>query len=152
MPGTAQFRSSDEIELVVRRFESCDFAKGEFTHAFHLTVAAWYCSRSSPEAALERMRAGLVRLTQKFGVKAYHETITRFWIQLVSNRIMMEQGKYSLGDSVNSIISAYASKDIIYEHYSRDLLLSDFAKSHWVEPDLKPMDRSDSGNMYCPNS
>jgi hypothetical protein len=73
MSDTIHFHGEKEIESVVRRLESCDFEKGEFTHAMHLAVAAWYVSHYSPEEALSRMRTALVQLTNKFGVKAYHE-------------------------------------------------------------------------------
>jgi hypothetical protein len=131
------FQNDSEIQRIVQRLESCDFEKGEFTHPMHLAVAAWYLSRYSPEEALSRMRTALVRLTNKFGVKAYHETITCFWLRLVHNFLISQEGECAITDSVNGLISRFARKDAVYEYYSRDLLMSDSARSAWVEPDLK---------------
>ena len=139
MCNTVQFHNREEIEAIVRRFENCDFAKGEFTHTFHLTVAAWYRWHFPATEALERMRLGLIRLTGKFGVKAYHETITRFWIRLLDKVLNSEERGHTLTESINRIVSAYGAKDCIYEYYSRNLLLSDSAREGWVEPDLKPI-------------
>ena len=42
MSALPQYHTTAEIKDVVHRFESCQFAKQEFTHAHHLAVAAWY--------------------------------------------------------------------------------------------------------------
>jgi hypothetical protein len=89
------------------------------------------------DAALDRMRTALVRLTNKFGAKAYHETITCFWLHMVHNFLVSQEGEHALTDSVNCLVSRFASKDAVFEYYSRDLLMSDPARSAWVEPDLK---------------
>ena len=104
MSNTVVFCSADEIELMVRRFESCDFAKGEFTHALHLAVAAWYSFKYSDEEALTRMRSGLLRLTNKFGVKAYHETITQFWMRMSRDFLASERSGSSLAAAVNRFV------------------------------------------------
>lgn len=137
MSDTVLFHSDSEIDAMVGRLEACDFEKGEFTHAMHLAAAAWYLSRYSPEEALKRMRSALVRLTNKFGVKAYHETITCFWLRIVHNFLLSQGVESALTNSVNRLASTLASKDAIYEYYSRDLLMSETARHRWVEPDLK---------------
>ena len=137
MSDTILFSSESEIQEMVRRLENCDFEKGEFTHAMHLAVAAWYLSRYSPQEALDHMRSALVRLTNKFGVKAYHETITCFWLRAVHNFLILQGVERSLTESVNRLSSCFATKDAVYEYYSRDLLMSDAARDNWVEPDLK---------------
>jgi hypothetical protein len=147
MSNIVVFRSADEIESVVRRFESCDFAKGEFTHALHLAVAAWYASKYTDEEALTRMRSGLLRLTNKFGVKAYHETITQFWMRISRDFLVSETSGSSLAATVNRFIEAFAAKDVVYQYYSRELLQSDLVKTNWVEPDLKPISSAVSGSM-----
>jgi len=147
MSNTVVFCSADEIELMVRRFESCDFAKGEFTHALHLAVAAWYAFKYSDEEALIRMRSGLLRLTNKFGVKAYHETITQFWMRMSRDFLASERSGSSLAAAVNRFVEVFAAKDLVHQYYSRELLQSELAKSNWVEPDLKPISTAVSGSM-----
>jgi hypothetical protein len=147
MSNIVVFRSEGEIESIVRRFESCDFAKGEFTHALHLAVAAWYASKYSEDEAVTRMRSGLLRLTNKFGVKAYHETITQFWMRISQDFLASERSGSSLAATVNRFIEAFAAKDVVYQYYSRELLQSDIAKNNRVEPDLKPISSAVSGSM-----
>jgi len=139
MSNSVVFYCNDEIEEMVRRFEACDFERGEFTHAFHLAVAAWYVSTYPEDEALTRMRSGLLRLTNKFGVKAYHETITQFWMRISRDFLALENTGTLLADSVNRLIAAFCKTDVIYEYYSRELLESDSAKGNWMEPDLKPI-------------
>jgi hypothetical protein len=147
MSNAIVFHSTDEIETIVNRFEACDFAKGEFTHALHLAVAACYLSRYSAADALSRMRSGLIRLTNKFGVKAYHETMTGFWMRMVQNFLFREGSGCSFPAFLNRLLEECPSKDVVYEYYSRDLLQSDQARSNWVEPDLKPISTTNSGTM-----
>ena len=137
MSDTVFFHSDSEIEAMVDRLEVCDFEKGEFTHTMHLAAAAWYLSLHSPEEALNHMRSALVRLTDKFGVTAYHETITCFWMRIVHNFLLSQGVESALTTSVNRLASTLGSKDAIYEYYSRDLLMSETARRTWVEPDLK---------------
>ena len=147
MSNIVVFHTEGEIESIVRRFESCDFAKGEFTHALHLAVAASYASKYMDEEALTRMRSGLLRLTHKFGVKAYHETITQFWMRISRMFLDSETSERSLVATMNRFIEAFASKDVVYQYYSRELLQSELAKTKWVEPDLKPISSAVSGSM-----
>jgi hypothetical protein len=147
MPDAVLFRSSEEIEHIVRRFEDCDFAKGEFTHSLHLAVAAWYEWQYTADEALARMRSGLTRLTDKFGVKAYHETMTGCWMKLLQGSLDNCKAEASFVDIVNLLIARYNSKEVIYEYYTRELLSSEAAKRGWVEPDLKPIFPCASGTM-----
>lgn len=147
MSNIVMFHSEDEIKLVVGRFEAYDFQKGEFTHALHLAVAAWYVAKYPDQEALARMRSGLVRLTQKFGVKVYHETITQFWMQIARNFLGSERSASSLVPLVNRFVEVFAAKDLVHQYYSRELLQSELAKSNWVEPDLKPISTAVSGTM-----
>ena len=57
----AHIRTEGEIRAIVQRFEGCDFRIEEFTHARHLTVAAWYLMKFPPDDARVRMRTGLLR-------------------------------------------------------------------------------------------
>jgi hypothetical protein len=147
MSEAVSFHSAEEIENVVKRLEACAYEKGEFTHALHLAVAAWYVSRYSNDEALARMRSGLLRLTNKFGVKAYHETITQFWMRVSRHFLSSGENTTSVAESVSQLIAAFGKKDVVYQYYSSTLLQSEEAKNSWVEPDLKPISTVDSGSM-----
>jgi hypothetical protein len=77
-------------------------------------------------------------LAETYGKTGYHETITLFWLRIVSN-FAAEQKEESLAATANALIDKYDDKDFIRQYYSEDLLASAKAKAEWVEPDLKPL-------------
>ena len=71
------------------RFVACTLSRDEWTHQAHLRVGAWHVHRYGPEEALTRLRSGIRRLNESFGgvnsaTHGYHETITRAYVQLLS--------------------------------------------------------------------
>jgi hypothetical protein len=139
MPEFTPYCTVAEIEEVVRRFEICEYKPVEFTHAKHVTVAAWYLSHGEKEAAKERMRLGLLRFIRHHGKNAFHETITQFWIEMIDHRLRRADSRGDLISTINEIASRLVDKNLIYEYYSRALLDSPEAKASWVEPNLKPI-------------
>src|SRR5579862_7753276 len=61
MSDALHYRTEEEIEDVVHRFEACSYTPEEFIHARHLTVAAWFFATMEPAAARQKMRARLRR-------------------------------------------------------------------------------------------
>lgn len=105
--------SEHEIESVVRGFETCQTSADQFKHKDHLIVAVWYVHNLGREAALERMREGLLRFIDHHGVdpKKYSEEITRFWIERVAKRLD-ELGNVSIVEKCNQILAAdFADED-----------------------------------------
>src|SRR5690349_24465548 len=96
--------SEHEIESVVRGFETCETPAAQFKHKDHLVVAVWYVHNLGREAALERLRAGLIRFLDHHNVdpKKYSETITRLWIECVAERLN-ELGNVSLVEKGNGV-------------------------------------------------
>jgi hypothetical protein len=138
MPDALHYRSEEEIEDVVRRFETCTYTPEEFVHARHLTVAAWCFATMESEAAREKMRAGLRRFIAHHGRKGYHVTITEFWLERVGKVVAgLREREKSLVPLVNSVIEHYSDKDLIYEFYSRERITSAEAKATRIEPDIK---------------
>jgi hypothetical protein len=123
----------------VRKFEACEYALAEFSHARHLAVAACYLKGMPFEAALDRMRASLLRFTAHHGVSGYHETITRFWLLLVDQYLRTLPAQLLLPDQVNQLIAQYPTKQVLFDYYSRDRVMSEAARQHWTEPDLAPL-------------
>src|SRR5262249_1959314 len=123
-----------EILALVRRLERCVLSPREFHHRDHLAVCAFYLYSSDMETALDLMRESLLRFTEHHGLKGYHETITRFWMQRVHER--MQNGE-CLGKFVERLYSELSDKNAIYKYYSREVLESAQAKEKWIEPDLE---------------
>ena len=103
------YHSETEIENVVRAFEACRLDKTEFKHAQHLTVATWYVQVLGKDAALDRMRAGLLAFLDHHGVdKAkYSETVTMSWIQQIAEKLNEFGGEVSLVEKCNRVVETY---------------------------------------------
>lgn len=99
--------SEQEIESVVRGFETCQTSADEFKHKDHLVVAVWYVHNFGKEAALERMREGLLRFLAHHQVdpKKYSEEVTRFWIERIAERLEHGEGS-SIVERCNMVLAA----------------------------------------------
>ena len=134
------FKNDDEIRTLVEAFEACSFHPSEFKHYQHLTVALWYLSHLTYDDAAERTKAGIHRLAATYGKTGYHETISVFWLRLVSDFVARAGRGDTLTNLANQLIDKHIDKNLILEYYSAELLASTRAKGEWVEPDLKPLD------------
>jgi hypothetical protein len=134
-----RYQHEREIVEVVEKFERCEFALKEFTHARHLTVACWYLSICPREEALTRMRDGLQRFIAHHKKQGYHETITRFWMELLENYLSQCPPATTLTSQLNGAIERFARKDVLFAYYTRERVMSDTAKAAWVAPDLRPI-------------
>ncbi|HEY0098036.1 MAG TPA: hypothetical protein VGB76_03680 [Pyrinomonadaceae bacterium] len=136
-----RFRERREIERLVEGFEACTVAPVEFDHGAHLAVALWYLSELPAPLAEERMRAGLHRYTAHHNAQAmYNETLTLFWLKLVRHFLARADSKRPLAERGNELLTTYRSSKLVFEYYSRELILMPEAKTSWIEPDLKPLD------------
>ncbi|HEY3768490.1 MAG TPA: hypothetical protein VGN44_07445 [Candidatus Angelobacter sp.] len=124
-----------EIITLVDRLERCLLPKEEFHHRDHLTVAVVYLYAADLETAIDRMRATLKRFAGHHHVSGlYHETLTRFWLQQVEQRL--DRG-LCLRESVWQIHEQLNDKNLAFEYYSRERINSKEAKEKWLTPDLR---------------
>ena len=135
--------TSEDIEKLVRSWEECTLPRKAFTHAAHLTVAAWHLIQHSRAEATDNIRRGLQRFNAAHGVEVspeggYHETLTLFWIRVVASHLAAERA-IPLVDLVNGLLAKHGDKNLPFEHYTRELLFSPAARAGWVEPNLRPM-------------
>jgi hypothetical protein len=130
------YPDEEALRNVVEQFEHCTYALAEFTHARHLTVACWYVRTLSPEDALSRMRTHLQKFSAHHGKQGYHETITRFWIELLNAFLAGQPPNTSFVSKVNNALQYYGNKDVLYSYYTRERVMSEAARREWVEPDL----------------
>jgi hypothetical protein len=123
-----------EIHDLVRKLEQCEIAPTEFHHRDHLAVSVAYLYALDSAPALDRMRATLKRFIGHHGLKGYHETVTRFWMEQVADGL---NRRLCLCESVRLVQEQLGDKDLVYRYYTRDTLNSAEAKERWVEPDRK---------------
>ena len=127
-----------DVELT-RALERGEIANEDFHHASHLHVAWVYLAESSSvRQAANKMRDTLLRFATAAGkLEKYHETITLFWLRLLSRAQAA-----SRGERLEDIMRAnpqLLEKNFALAYYSAERLFSDEARTSWVEPDLKPL-------------
>jgi hypothetical protein len=127
-----------DVELT-RALERSDIADEDFHHASHLHVAWVYLAESSSVGqAADKMRATLRRFATAAGrPEKYHETITLFWLHILSRAKAAR-----CGGRLEEIINAnpqLLEKNFPLAYYSAQRLFSNKARTSWVEPDLKPL-------------
>jgi hypothetical protein len=121
-----------QILTLVDRLERGLLANHEFHHRDHLAVAVTYLYAADSESALNRMRASLQRFAAFHNVpKLYHETLTRFWMQQVEQKL---DRSLCLAESVRRIQDALPDKKLALQHYTQEVPDSSEAKTTWVEP------------------
>ena len=126
-----------EVLMLTDRLERCLLGKEEFHHRDHLAVAVVYLYSADIETSMDRMRASLKRFAAHHGVSGlYHETLTRFWLQQVEQKL--DRGQ-CLRNSVKSAQERLSDKNLAFEYYSRERIESQEAREKWIEPDLRPL-------------
>ena len=127
-----------DVELT-RALERGEIANENFRHASHLHVAWVYLAESSSlNESAAKMRNTLRRFAAAAGKpEKYHETITLFWVHLLS-RVKSTAGRKGLEEFVEAN-PRLLEKDLPLTYYSRERLFSAHARTSWVEPDLKPL-------------
>ena len=135
-----RYKSNKEILDVVRSFEDVTISRDAWKHAEHLTLALHYLGLYEINTATEKMRRGIFKLLDAFGVDLtkempYHETLTVFWMRTVADFDASKNGASFL-DKANELVATY-DKDYPMRFYSREYLFSDEARSAFVEGDLQ---------------
>ncbi|CAN5354421.1 hypothetical protein BH20ACI2_BH20ACI2_24830 [soil metagenome] len=136
-----RYRSEAELAEILRKFEDATIGREDWKHAEHMVVALFYLSDNDFETAKDKMRSDILNLLVRgFDVDMtkempYHETITVFWMKLVSAYLARTNGG-SLLDKAKELAALY-DKDYPLTFYSRELLFSDRARREFVEPDLQ---------------
>jgi len=128
----------DDDEFL-RRFHESKLPGEEFRHRGHLRLAWLVLSRHSRDDA-EKIVA---REIQQFAVAngasgRYHDTLTRFWVRLVSHVMVNAREARSI-DELLSRFPFLLDKSLPYRHWRGETFNSNQARAGWVEPDLLPV-------------
>jgi hypothetical protein len=105
------YDSEEEIERLVRDFESCAIAAADFHHREHLVVAFWYLQTRSRDEALDAMRSGLFNFIDHHGVdrKKYKEEVTVFWVDAIASQLEAMKPELCLVEKCNQLIATLNS-------------------------------------------
>jgi hypothetical protein len=142
-PVVEAYTSFDEIRQTVGGFEGGTLPRAQWTHRAHLTIAFWYLVCYPLPEATRKIRAGIQRYNESQGIKmtkdgGYHETLTLFWVRVVRHYLTLTTLEGHLVVLLNELVNR-CGKDLPFEYYSRERLLSWEARTGWLEPDLKTL-------------
>jgi len=144
-PVASVYKTSAELERLVRKFQAGTLPKEEWTHSAHLIVALDHARRYKPAEAIDRLRSSIKRYNKATGTpetptRGFHETITLAWFHLVRHFLEVFDDGRSFAALADAVVQLY-SKDEIFAHYSRERLMTPEARARWIEPDLQPLPR-----------
>lgn len=134
-----------DIRQFVDAFETNALPPAAWTHEAHLSVGLWYILEYGLDIALCKIRPGIIVYNLAAGGEntpdgGYHETLTVFWMRVLS-LFVHQYGRSRRYDSVRQALlnSPYSDKNLPFQYYTKEVLLSARARGQWVEPGLKPL-------------
>lgn len=138
---TSGFTCDEELTALVRAFETCEISREAWDHAGHIAVALVYAIDLGEDAGTERMRSALLHFAKVNNIipspgRGYHETLTRFWMRMVTVVASELDSSEPLYARANAAIERLSDKNVAKRYYSPELLASDEARNGFVLPDL----------------
>ncbi len=138
------YDDATSVLRLVAAFENRTLPKAEWTHGAHLTMGFWYAAHLPPDAALDRIRGGILRLNEAHGVvttptSGYHETITRAYMRLIGAHLVKDGDGGEWHDRANRVLERLGARDLLLTYYTKDRLMSPAARAAWVEPDVREL-------------
>ena len=139
LPATEQ-----ELDAFLAAFEAGTLPKERFSHAGHLLAGACYVHRMEESAAIDHMRICVRRFNEAVGgrnteTSGYHETITRFWLEIVRAYIAALPAGLTPVDVTRRVVEEFAPKrDLFRDYYDFDVLKSREARAVWIPPNQSP--------------
>ncbi|MGH1362127.1 MAG: hypothetical protein ACRBF0_01130 [Calditrichia bacterium] len=137
-----------EIDELVNNFLNKKLPRSRWTHQAHLIVGTAMYLRYGLEKGVDIMRHRVVQYNVSCGVEntltsGYHETITVFYMIMISYKLRTVAGAFSeMGKYLHILNSELAKPGILGEFYSNSLLCSEAARTNWVDPDLQQLPHS----------
>jgi len=121
-------------EQLLNGFESCTLPLSGFRHGDHLRMAWIYLHRNSEEAALKRVRDGILRFAGHYGVAhIYSETMTTAWVKLLATH---DEASFAEFVAINEL---RLNMELLHRFWSPEVLMREAARTSWVAPDRAPL-------------
>ena len=142
-PGLPQ--DEPAIDAFLMAFESGTLPGSAFTHAAHIFTGACYVHALGEPAALARMRNRIPAFNlavggQNTAISGYHETITVFWIKLLTGFRAAHPTIARALFAHNAVREFAPRRQILGEYYDYDVVSSLEARRSWIPPNLQPFD------------
>jgi len=107
--------SESALDGFLQAFRDGTLARGEWTHAAHVAVAAAWIYEE-PATALDRLRRDIRRYNEIAGVAntetaGYHETLTRFWVREIIGTLAHEKSRL---EAVREAVARYGPQSGLF--------------------------------------
>ena len=134
--------SAGDLEFQ-QQFLACGLSPAQFHHRDHLRLAyVFLVQHGSAEAAYPAFRAPLLEFLRHHGIDPakYHATLTQAWLLAVMHFMEVSEPVHS-ADEFLGRNSALLDPQIMFTHYSRELIKSPDSRAGFVEPDIQQIPR-----------
>jgi hypothetical protein len=131
------YTSDDEIDSLLKEFENKTLPKRLWTHHAHLTAGMYYLYRFNFYEALCMIKARIMSYNEAVGgvnspSEGYHETLTVYWLKVL-DQFMSDKRTRPLFEICNSFLhSPFSDKELPFQHYGRERLMSVEARATWI--------------------
>ncbi len=123
-------------EELLTAFETAILTPETFTHEKHVRLGWIYCQKMPLADALSQFSLTLKALVKKVGAEGkYHETITWFYMLLINERSNLHPADSSQKFVQGNMDLVCESSALISQYYTKKLLASDEARTHYMLPD-----------------
>src|SRR5580704_3210241 len=126
--------SRESLEEFVAVWERGALPRRQWTHAGHVAVGAYYAV-CYPTSAFERTKTGILRYNQAVGIEngdttGYHETLTRFWANLLGKFVSGFTDPWS---AASEAVGEFGEeRDLHHLYYSFDVVRTNEARRKWI--------------------
>jgi hypothetical protein len=133
-------------EQLAQEFCNCTLPKAEWTHEAHLRVGLWHLLRASPSESLDQLREQICRYNISVGgqnteTSGYHETITRFYVWAITRFLTKVDRDRPVDELSQELIRDIGDRNLPYQYWTKDRLMSTEARQQWVDPDIHPLEQ-----------
>jgi hypothetical protein len=123
----------------LKAFHESTLSSEDFRHFGHLRLAWLVLRRHLLEDALPLLSGGIRQYASSKGASGmYNETLTQFWVRIVNHSILTNPSAQEFEQFINTF-PILLNKQLPLNHWRRETLTSNRARSDWLEPDLRPL-------------
>src|ERR1019366_4432490 len=130
------------LQSLIAGFEDGTWPGAQWRHSSHLALAACYIL-DYPDA-MNLLRTRIAGYNESQGGKntpdsGYHETITRFWVEIISRFIGRLPPDLSRLEVARRVVASFGNRrDLFRDYYDFDVVTSREARAAWVPP-IRPL-------------
>lgn len=140
----AAFAGDEDVRTFLTAFHDGSLPRSAWNHRAHMTAALSFGRAFTPAEALNGMRTAILRFNDAVGIVStpdhgYHETITVFYMHVVTLHVLRNPVPVSLASDANAFVEAWGDPRLPLDYYSKDRLFSRLARAQWLSPDLQPL-------------